>query len=315
MVKIIHHAHDKFFKLAMEEPRVAQEFFAAHLPWPILQQIHLHLMRLENHSFIDEAYKATAADLLFKIPFKNDTAYLYILCEHQTDIDPLMAFRLLAYQVRIMTRHLKQYPNQPLPLVYPLIVYSGEQPWKKPLDLFALFGKQAKLAKKWFQMSVQLLDLQKLPDEAIKQRTWAGLMEFTLKHRKSNFELFLEQVLPWIQTIEQIENNGFSLATAVVKYLLNGIDVQKIELFRKKILDMGGNIMPTLAQLLKQEGRQEGKQEGQTELFLHLLKHRFHTVPTHYLAQINQADGPSLLHWGEKILDAETIEEIFAETD
>lgn len=96
MVKIIHHAHDKFFKLAMEEPRVAQEFLAAHLPRQILSRIHLQLIKLEHHAFIDEAYKASAADLLFKAPFKKGTGYLYILCEHQTDPDALITFRLLA---------------------------------------------------------------------------------------------------------------------------------------------------------------------------------------------------------------------------
>lgn len=246
-----------------------------------------------------------------------------------------------------MARHLKQYPKQPLPLVYPFIVYSGDQPWNKPLELFTLFGEQAKLAKKWFNHPVQLLDLQKLPDDQIKQHAWSGLVEFTLKHSKSDFEVLLSQVLPWVHSIEETGSDGFSLATAVVKYLLNGVDVQKVELFRKKILEIGGDLMPTLAQLLKQEGMlegiqkgmlegiqegrqkgmlegiqqgiqkgrlegiQEGELQGQAKIFLHLLKRRFRTVPSRYLVQIEQANAQSLFHWSEKILEAETIEEIF----
>ena len=37
-----------------------------------------------------------------------------------------------------MERHLKQYPDQPLPLIYPFVIYNGEQPWDGSVDLFAL---------------------------------------------------------------------------------------------------------------------------------------------------------------------------------
>ncbi len=325
MVAVIHHPHDKFFKMAMEEPRVAHEFCLAHLPQTLVRKVNLHLLKIEKTSFLDGSYQASAADVLYKVPFKNDSAHLYILCEHQTGIDPFMAFRILIYQVRIMERHLKQYPNQALPLIYPLIVYSGASPWMKPLDLFALFGKQAPLARKWFKAPAKLLDLQKLSDENIKQRPWAGLMEFTLKHRKLNFEIFLEQLLPWIRHIEKTGNNGFYLASSVVKYIINGMDVHKVRVFRQKIeqLSETGDYMTTLAQEFTRvgmekgikQGIEQGELQGQAKLFLHQVKRRFHTVPGHYLAQIKQADTQSLLLWGEKILDAKTIEEIFATTD
>ncbi len=128
MVSIIHKPHDKLFRLSMEEPRVAHEFLSAHLPEAVLKMFNLRLLKLENHSFIDEAYKETEADIIFSSPLGESTAYIYLLLEHQSEVDPLLAFRLLVYRVRLMERHLKQHPDQPLPLIYPFVVYNGEQP-------------------------------------------------------------------------------------------------------------------------------------------------------------------------------------------
>jgi predicted transposase/invertase (TIGR01784 family) len=207
MISIIRHPHDRLFQLSMEEPRVAHEFLSAHLPPDLKAMINLQCLKLENHSFIDEAYKSTEADIVFSAPLAETTAYLYLLLEHQSEIDPLLAFRLLVYRVRLIERHLKHYPDQPLPLIYPFVVYNGEQRWETPIDLFALFGEYGNLAKEWLLNPTQLLDIQTFPDEELSQRKWSGLVEFALKHRKVvDFKSFLDKLLPWLHIIEQTDS-------------------------------------------------------------------------------------------------------------
>jgi hypothetical protein len=60
-----------------------------------------------------------------------------------------------------------------------------------------------------------------------------------------------------------------------------------------------------------QEGRQEGRQEGEYYLLLRLLKRKFSIVPERYLQLLTQADAEKLLSWGECIIEAKTLEEIF----
>lgn len=65
--------------------------------------------------------------------------YLFVLAEHQTTPDPLMAFRLWNYLCKIWDRHLKQLDKEnksgkkktkvkeiKLPLIFPLTVYHGK---------------------------------------------------------------------------------------------------------------------------------------------------------------------------------------------
>ncbi len=68
-----------------------------------------------------------------------------------------------------------------------------------------------------------------------------------------------------------------------------------------------------IAQQWKEEGLQKGVQQGEATLLLRLLRHRFGDIPHHLAQQITQADAQTLLVWGEKILDAANLEELFAE--
>jgi len=129
MSTLIHQPADKLFKLSLEEQQVAQAFLQTHLPPALLQHMDLSTMTLEKQTFIDEAYKANAADVVYQVQVQGQPAYIYLLCEQQTQVDSHMAFRLWIYTIRLMEAHLRQYPDSPLPLVYPLVVYSGEKPW------------------------------------------------------------------------------------------------------------------------------------------------------------------------------------------
>lgn len=180
MPSLIHQAQDKFFKQSMSDLRVAQAFFKNHLPPAFFKELDLTTLKLEKHTFIDEAYKATEADVVYSMRLGKRMAYLYVLCEQQSEVDNQIAFRLLVYTVRIMEMHKKQFPKDPLPLVYPIVVYSGEKPWDAPLDIFSLFGEEEAFAKEWLFKPYQLLDIHRASDEELRQQEWCGLMEFAL---------------------------------------------------------------------------------------------------------------------------------------
>ena len=65
-----------------------------------------------------------SSDLLFTAPLDGRDAYVYLLVEHQSSLDPLMAFRMLRYVTRIWDQYLRGHPKarQP-PAVIPLVVH------------------------------------------------------------------------------------------------------------------------------------------------------------------------------------------------
>lgn len=313
---VIHQPHDKFLKLSLGEPRVAQEFFTEHLPAAVLSTMDLATLKLENHSFIDENYKGSEADVIYSVQVAQTTAYLFLLCEHQSTVDPWMAFRLWVYRIRLMELHVKQHPGQPLPLVYPLVVYTGQAPWNAPLNIFKLYGNQQTLAEDWFFKPFQLLNIHQLDDKDIRRRQWCGLVEFALKHKQArDFKQFLKILLPWIQEVEKSGSSGFSLSKTVLKYAVDGIEGQDFDFFKESIREylspaLGDEIM-TLAQELIQRGQHQGIHQGEAAVITRQLKRRFHQVPASYLTRIEQADAETLLSWSDKILDAKSLEEVF----
>ena len=312
MSSAIHQPHDKFFKLSLGEFPVAKEFFSEHLPASILKETDLSTLQLEKESFVDENFKDSEADVVYSVMIKNTKSYIYVLCEHQSTVDQLIAFRLWGYLIRLLETHLKQHPDQPLPFVYPMIVYTGSDPWTAPLDIFPLFGDHQRLAQEWFLKPFQLSNIHETNDNEIRRRQWCGIVEFALKYKKvRDFEKFLDILLPWLLELERNEPAGCSLIRIVIKYVLDDLEGPDLTAFKQAVEKhlsptLRGEVM-TLAQQLIQVGESLGK----TELMIRQLKRRFKRIPKNYLVRLEKADAETLSTWGERIIDAKTLKEVF----
>lgn len=275
MTSPIHQPHDKLFKLSMGDIRVARDFFESHLPADILQHVALDTLKLEKHSFIDEAFKSTEADVVYSVKQGTETAYFYLLCENQSEVDSMIVFRLLVSKVRLMELHYKQQPLNPLPMVYAMVVYTGESEWDAPSDIVDLLPEPKKLARDVFFRPYQLIDLQRMSDDDIRKHNWSGLVEFALKYRRRR-ELashFFQIILPWLD--QAAKQDGLNLSRIVLKYVLDGMDYNVVS-FEKQVKqylsssELRGDAM-TLAQQYEQRGEQRGRVEKSFEIAKRLL--------------------------------------------
>jgi hypothetical protein len=74
--------------------------------------------------------------VLFTAPLDGQDAFVYVLVEHQSSDDPLMAFRVLRYVTRIWDQHEREHPRaRRLPAVVPRVVYQGDDRWTSPVHL------------------------------------------------------------------------------------------------------------------------------------------------------------------------------------
>ena len=116
--------HDKFFKASLQDKRIAQDFFKAHLPAYLKKMIDWSSLSLQPGSFIDSCYASAYSDILYQADFLGEPGYLYVLTEHQSKPDRLMPLRLWLYLCRIWDLHLKQNEGATadeevsLPLIY-----------------------------------------------------------------------------------------------------------------------------------------------------------------------------------------------------
>jgi flagellar biosynthesis/type III secretory pathway protein FliH len=77
--------------------------------------------------------------------------------------------------------------------------------------------------------------------------------------------------------------------------------------------------MMTYAEKLKQEGHdqghREGQQEGQCKMLLRQLTRRFGVLPEAVEKRIARAEAAELQDWALRVLDARSLDEVFAPAD
>lgn len=126
--------HDGLFKRVFSIPEHAAAELGSVLPQPIAQALDLSALELVPGSFVDDTLAQRHTDLLFRAPTRSgQPVYLYVLLEHQSDDDPVMAFRVLEYMVKIWSALRDAEPHRKtLPPILTLVVYHGASPWRAP---------------------------------------------------------------------------------------------------------------------------------------------------------------------------------------
>ena len=322
----IHKAHDRAFKASMSDLRVAKDFLSHHLPETVKEKIDLDTLQLHKESFVDPELRELITDMLYSADFKGEDgskqkAFLYLCLEHQSEPDPLMPWRMMIYTCRIIDHHLTQTQSTELPIVIPIVLYNGDVPYPYSVEIFDLFGENKALAQQWMFNRFQLIDLNQVPDEAIRQHQWSGLMEMLMKHVYArDIMIYLEQISGIIRHLAQSKADDYLLS--MIKYLIEKSEIRDRDVFHEWVQShlsppLETNTMATLAEQWEAEGeargRAEGRVEGEKLLLTDLLNHRFTHLPPTYMDKIKYASTEALLRWGRKILGAKTIEDVFAE--
>lgn len=97
--------HDPVFRRIFGVPENMASQLRAVLPPEVTARLDLGRLAPVPATFVDEALKRRHSDLLFTAPLDGREAFVYLLAEHQSSSDPLMAFRMLRYVTRIWDQY------------------------------------------------------------------------------------------------------------------------------------------------------------------------------------------------------------------
>jgi len=203
----------------MTEPKVIREFFEQNLPDNIKSIINFETILLQKESFIDDRLRLQITDMLYSAEFSGRIGYLYLLVEHQSIPDNLMAFRILKYMVAIMEYHLRKTNSDVLPIIYPLIFYSGNRNYNHSTDLFDLFGDKKELAKDILWQPYRLIELSKIPDDKLKEFLRYGVIARTMKYiYQKDFLPILKDLINDLRHIETFGDMNYIYT--ILSYIL-----------------------------------------------------------------------------------------------
>lgn len=256
--------HDAVFRQFLQEKETAKEFFEIWLPEEIKSICNLETIRVESGSFIDEDMKNYQSDILYSVNTKKGKGYLYLLIEHQSTPDKLIAWRLMRYSMATMQKHLEAGYKK-LPVVYPILFYAGE---KSPhphstywLDCF----NDSELAEKIYTKPFKLVDVTTLDDGEIMKHRRIALLELVQKHiRQRDMSELLHEIAKLLSYDYYTEKQ----AVTIMNYLIQEGNTENPQKFITDIVKKSkkheGAFM-NIAQGLIQEGIQKGIQKGKLE--------------------------------------------------
>lgn len=330
----INSPHDRFFKTAMSDIRVAKAFFEHYLPASIRSEVDLNSLELCPNSYIDQTLDLSSSDVLYKVTIAGKTAFLYLLCEHQSSVDHFMPLRIWEYIVSIWRDHLKQTQSKTLPLVVPLVFYHGSRPYNGPQDIRDLIQAPQELIEKILFKPFHLIDMHHIADETLREQRWVGIMAFVMKHISAReFMVFIQSFSDMLQFLQQ-ESRAIGYIEALLKYIVEAGNTDQpkavADILREGLSNPGGEIVSiadklvemgreegraevqSIADKLKEMGREEGIQTGELSILVRQLKRKFGLIPPIYQKRIQEADSEQLLHWADKILEAQNLDALFA---
>lgn len=273
--------------------------------------------------------------MLFTIQCDGRQAYVYVLLEHQSTSDPLMAFRVLRYIVRIWDAFLAEHPrSERLPAILPVVVHHSQRGWATATDLCSIIDLDPDtltlLSAHLPQFRFVLDDLSGAQDDALRGRSLTALAaagRMLLSRGRMSADL-LADLRRWRDVLGQVvaARNGVEALAALLEYAFRVGEVLPEQL-RELAVGLGPAAQEaymTAAQRLTAEsyargiaegnanGRAEGKAEGKAELLLRLLLSKFGAVTDATRDEILKASPERMDVWAERVLTATSIEEILA---
>ena len=310
--------HDGLFKPAFFERKNGLGLLRSLLPADVVAALDLRSFKRCSESFVDETLAQNHSDCLFQTRFRGSDLYFYFLVEHQSSQDPLMAFRLLRYLVKIWDWWTQDRPDaKRLPPIVPLVVYHGDKPWSKPQTLRDLIDMPSHLwaTLEGYIPSFRFLldDLALASDDELKARPlspFAHLTLLLLKHaRHSNLLDTWNEALDQLQHLQTLKDWQLRLETLVRYTLVVGeVSTEELgQLLARSIGPKAQEIAMTTGEKLLEQGRKEGRQDT----LLRLLKLKFGPQQQDIVDRVQSAPLADLDRWLDRLILAPTLEDVF----
>ncbi|WP_159372850.1 Rpn family recombination-promoting nuclease/putative transposase [Nocardia caishijiensis] len=269
------------------------------------------------------------SDVLYRTTIDGRGAYLYMLIEHQSCSDQLMAFRMLGYVVNIWRRHLDEHPtSQVLPAVLPMVVHSTHTGlrWTAPTqlgDLIDLDDSACALLSRYLPKFEFLLDdVAPLDLAALRARPLTPATKLMLIMHKigpSNPHI-ASDIMEVVDELRALLDgpSGAREFDILVTYLfiVSDVSVTELQPLTERLGPRAKEVVMTTAERLEARGEARGKArgrvEGRAETLVEQLTVKFGPLSSAVSERVRAADADELHVWVRRVLTAGSLAEVFA---
>lgn len=327
---------DLSYRSLFSFPRMVEELVREFVKEPWVRKLDFKTLKRVNASYVSPEMKGREGDLVWKLRLRDGSAvYVYLLIEHQSRVDRFMAVRLMVYMGLLYQDLLKNdelTPDGRLPLVIPLVLYNGGARWWAPLDLSELIACADKTAEAYVpRLRYRVIDESQYELDDLARRESVAAQLFWLErslHRKA-LGRGARRLVPLLSAPADAP-----LRRAVLLWfdgvllprrrrrrrIPEALELEDFKVMLEERVKEWSRELREEGRLLglkegikqgRQKGKQEGLQAGEAALLLRQLERKFGRLDPRTRKRVRSADAESLLDWGERVLTAEHLEDVF----
>lgn len=271
--------HDDLFREMVSDPAAQRDMVRICLP-DIAARTDLDTVTAVDATFTG----GKQADLLLSMhDYRGNEHLVYMLVEHKSYHDPLVAVQLYRYLGEIWQQQwirVKPEARGPLPVIHPVVLYHGVAPWTAPLELTGLHradehaaGFGTKTAPFITDLAYRLVDLQTIQPERLRVATRTLAFLITMRHVFHRLEQPTARRL--IETLGTLPI-GVTTRIRLFEYLLFNMPEENTgllvtELEEQEYTMEGGVAIMTVAQELMRRGEVKGREEATHDVARRML--------------------------------------------
>ncbi len=328
--------HDALYHRFFSDPAVVAQLLREFVAGAWLEGLDLDAMERLATTFHADTGERRAGDMIWRIPGRDGgDAYVMLLLEFQSTPDHWMALRMLVYAGLLwqhLVREKRLLPDGRLPPILPVVLYNGDPRWQAPVELRDLIGlPDASPMWQWQpDMHYHLIDEGALGSSDLEGREGLPALLFRLENASDPSDLLAlaDAVVTWFAG-----HPGFEAARKVFVDMLNvamapaGPNVRVPE----ALLEVRNMLATRMEQWMRrweqekeqeakergeqqgrEQGLQQGLQQGEASLLIRQLERRFGVLPDGTRDRVLAADIAMIEEWALRVLDAATLEDVFA---
>jgi predicted transposase YdaD len=309
--------HDLSYRLFFAHQRMIQDLLREIVGEQWVERIDFDSGEKMEASFVSTKYESRESDVIWKFQRQDggEPVYVYILLEFQSRPDPSMAVRFMGYESLFYQSLMASQPaaeRRKLPPVIPVVVYHGSEPWNVATDLGSLIGDLDPSAEIYRpQLRYRPVDAAAYPLEKLVALNSPVAELFRIERSRDWGEV--RASLPRLR--QSIPADEASLRRTFAAWLQNVI-LPRFGLFREErsatlTLEELETKLAESSLESRQEDYLEGIQEGEARLVLRQLRLKFGPLESETENQVRSADPDRLLEWGERVLTAKSLQDVF----
>jgi len=318
--------HDHSYKLLFSHPEMVRDLLEGFVRQSWLAQLDYRSLEKVNSSYVTEDLRDRADDIVWRVRWADEWIYIYLLIEFQSTVERYMAVRILTYvgllyQDLIRTRQVAA--DGRLPPVLPIVLYNGSVRWSAPERVEPLVQVGPRHLER-YRPQAQYLLIDESRYKSVELAPLRNLVAALFRLEKSRSHTEIDDVLgalvDWLKSPEQASlRRAFAVwvGRVILARLPGGqaARVDDLQEMRAMVTDRWDE----WAEQYRQEGREQalqagreaGRQEGEALLLQRLLGKRFGELPDWVGPRLRHAPPAQIERWGEKLLDAETLDALF----